>query len=82
MGREYWAGPGPDLGHDLTDCLRRGDVTVFQDRGNGEQDVLLYELTTNPRRRESTRPTRMRWAAEALYTGGPLPGGHITGLFM
>lgn len=75
MGREYWAGPGPDLGHDLTDCVRMGDVTVFQDRGNGEQDVLLYELTTNPRRRESTRPTRTRWAAEALYTAGRSPVG-------
>ncbi|MET9104960.1 hypothetical protein [Streptomyces zhihengii] len=60
--------------HDITDCLRIGDVTLFRDRGDDEQDILLYELKTNPRRRESTQLTRTRLAAEALHTGGPLPG--------
>ncbi|WP_405983512.1 hypothetical protein [Streptomyces sp. NBC_00872] len=60
--------------HDITDCLRIGDVTAFRDRGDDEQDILLYELKTNPRRRESTQLTRTRLAAEALHTGGPLPG--------
>lgn len=59
--------------HDITDCLRIGDVTAFRDRGDDEQDILLYELKTNPRRRESTQLTRTRLAAEALHTGGPLP---------
>ncbi|WP_329260469.1 hypothetical protein OG223_41340 [Streptomyces sp. NBC_01478] len=60
--------------HDITDCLRIGDVTVFHDRQKGEQDVYLYELKTNPRRRESVQLTRTRLAAEALHIGGPLPG--------
>ncbi|MGN9796220.1 hypothetical protein ACTMTU_34745 [Streptomyces sp. OZ13] len=61
--------------HDLTDCLRIGDVTVFHDRhADGAQDIYLYELKTNPKRRESTQLTRTRMAAEALYVGGPLPG--------
>ncbi|MFH8255944.1 hypothetical protein [Streptomyces roseolus] len=60
--------------HDITNCLRIGDVTVFHDRDNDEQEILLYELKTNPRRRESTQLARTRLAAEALHTGGPLPG--------
>ncbi|WP_328750262.1 hypothetical protein OHT57_32455 [Streptomyces sp. NBC_00285] len=60
--------------HDLTGCLRIGDVSVFQEGDNGEQDILLYELKTNPRRRESAQLTRTRLAAEALHMGGPLPG--------
>ncbi|MGA5218830.1 hypothetical protein ACPCAE_22535 [Streptomyces cinereoruber] len=60
--------------HDITNCLRIGDVTVFHDRNENEQDVLLYELKTNPRRRESAQLTRTRLAADALHTGGPLPG--------
>ncbi|WP_331751884.1 hypothetical protein OG713_45895 (plasmid) [Streptomyces sp. NBC_00723] len=61
--------------HDLTDCLRIGDVTVFTkpDRNN-EQDILLYELKTNPNRREGPQLERTRLAAEALHRGGPLPG--------
>ncbi|MER5224550.1 hypothetical protein [Streptomyces flaveus] len=60
--------------HDITDCLRIGDVTVFRDGDDDERDILLYELKTNPRRRESIQLTRTRLAAEALHTGGPLPG--------
>ncbi|MEV8435139.1 hypothetical protein [Streptomyces chartreusis] len=61
--------------HDLTDCLRIGDVTVFsRPDHNNEQDILLYELKTNPNRREGAQLQRTRMAAEALHEGGPLPG--------
>lgn len=61
--------------HDLTDCLRIGDVTVFgKPDQNNEQDILLYELKTNPNRREGAQLQRTRMAAEALHEGGPLPG--------
>ncbi|MFH9044322.1 hypothetical protein ACH4FA_34000 [Streptomyces sp. NPDC017966] len=61
--------------HDLTDCLRIGDVTVFSKPDhNNEQDILLYELKTNPNRREGPQLERTRMAAEALHEGGPLPG--------
>jgi hypothetical protein len=60
--------------HDVTDCLRIGDVTVFQDLDDGEQEIYLYELKKNPHRRDSAQLVRTRLAAEALHTGGPLPG--------
>lgn len=60
--------------HDITDCLRIGDVTVFHDREDGGQEIHLYELKTNPLRKESAQLARTRLAAEALHIGGPLPG--------
>ncbi|MFE9687857.1 hypothetical protein [Streptomyces sp. NPDC006285] len=62
--------------HDLTDCLRIGDVSVFgKPDQNDEQDILLYELKTNPKRRDIRQLKRTRMTAEALREGGPLPGG-------
>ncbi|MEV6399200.1 hypothetical protein AB0M39_31185 [Streptomyces sp. NPDC051907] len=61
--------------HDLTDCLRIADVTVFHDwHADRERDLRFHELKSNPRRREGVRLARTRTAAEALYAGGPLPG--------
>ncbi|MET8008978.1 hypothetical protein ABZU86_33835 [Streptomyces sp. NPDC005271] len=68
--------------HDLTNCLRIGDVTVFDNpREDGEQEILLHELKTNPRRRESAQLIRTRMAADALHTNGPLSGHEKAHLF-
>lgn len=68
--------------HDLTDCLRIGDATVFDHADeDGEREILLYELKTNPRRRESAQLIRTRMAADALHTNGPLPGHEKAHLF-
>lgn len=59
------------LMHDLTNCLRIADVTVL----NPEQSVLeLYELKSNPRRKDPAQVARIRTAARAVARGGSLPG--------
>ncbi|MFJ6291828.1 hypothetical protein ACIQJX_00590 [Streptomyces griseoviridis] len=61
--------------HDLTNCLRIGDATVFDTPDeNNLQTIYLHELKTNPKRREGAQLTRTRMAAEALDVNGPLPG--------
>jgi hypothetical protein len=57
--------------HDLTNCLRIGDATVFgtPDEKN-VQTIYLHELKTNP----GAQLARTRMAAEALDVNGPLPG--------
>jgi hypothetical protein len=59
--------------HDLTNCLRIGDVTVFTG-GVTEYEAYLGEIKTNPSRTERTQLQRMALAEEAIRSGGPLPG--------
>jgi hypothetical protein len=56
--------------HDLTNCLRIGDASVFVPDG-----LLLQEIKTNPQRQEPAQTRRINEAAEALRTGTPLPRG-------
>ena len=56
--------------HDLTNCLRIGDVTVFGNDGTSE----TLEIKTDPGRRSPTQTRRIRAAQEAVRNGGPLPG--------
>jgi hypothetical protein len=58
------------LMHDLTNCLRIGDVTVFGNDGTSE----TLEIKTDPGRRSPTQTRRIRAAQEAVRNGGPLPG--------
>ena len=55
--------------HDLTNCLRIGDVTVF---GDGEPDTI--EVKADPRRRRPQQLRRISAAEQALRRAGPLPG--------
>jgi hypothetical protein len=55
--------------HDLTNCLRIGDVTVFGNDGSAE----TIEIKSDPARRRPTQRRRIR-AAELALDGGPLPG--------
>lgn len=55
--------------HDLTSCLRIGDLTEFADDGR----KYIREIKRSPRRSpEQTR--RMRAAVDAVNHGSPLPG--------
>ncbi|GAA2249256.1 hypothetical protein GCM10010430_34920 [Kitasatospora cystarginea] len=57
--------------HDLTNCLRIADVTVL----DPEQQMLeLYELKTNPDRKDPAQVARIRMAANAVTRGTALPG--------
>jgi hypothetical protein len=56
--------------HDLTNCLRIGDVTVFG--GDGTPSVI--EVKTDPSRRRPAQNRRIKAAIEAVQNGGPLPG--------
>ena len=56
--------------HDLTNCLRIGDVTVFGNDGSHK----IIEVKSNPERRSSAQLRRIRTAEAALQDPGPLPG--------
>ncbi len=56
--------------HDLTNCLRIGDVTVFGNDGSFE----TIEIKSDAERRRSAQRRRIKAAEEALRDGGPLPG--------
>jgi hypothetical protein len=56
--------------HDLTNCLRIGDVTVFGDDGTSE----TLEIKTDPNRRSPAQRRRIKAAQEAVHSGGALPG--------
>jgi len=56
--------------HDLTNCLRIGDVTVFADDGSPE----TIEIKSDQERRSPAQRRRIRAAREALANGAPLPG--------
>ena len=57
------------LMHDLTNCLRIGDITVFGD-GPPEQ----VEVKTNAKRHNSAQNRKIKAARSALGKTGPLPG--------
>jgi len=57
------------LMHDLTNCLRIGDITVFRDEGPEQ-----IEVRTNAKRRNSVQNRRIKAARRALGRAGPLPG--------
>ena len=56
--------------HDLTNCLRIGDVTVFGNDGT----VTTIEVKTNPRRTSPAQNRRVNAAAAAVAGNAPLPG--------
>jgi hypothetical protein len=57
------------LMHDLTNCLRIGDISVFTDEGPTQ-----IEVKTNAKRRNSVQNRKLRAARRALGRAGPLPG--------
>ncbi len=65
-----WADGSFALLHDLTNCLRIGDVTVF-----GPDDVpVTEEIKTNPRRHDPAQLRRIQAAREAVWHNAVLPG--------
>ncbi|MEZ0107897.1 hypothetical protein ABH920_001889 [Catenulispora sp. EB89] len=56
--------------HDLTNCLRIGDVTVFGPDG----PPVTEEIKLNPKRQGPAQLRRIHEAREALWNGAPLPG--------
>ena len=56
--------------HDLTNCLRIGDITEFRPDGS----KLLYEIKSSPGAKTGPQRRRMEAAVEAVMTGGELPG--------
>lgn len=58
--------------HDLTTCLRIGDVTVFD--GNS---LRVEEIKTNERRRSKVQMQRILEASESLRSHTPMPGGQV-----
>ena len=58
------------LHHDLTNCLRIGDLTEVESPGH----FLLGEVKANPRNRSSAQRERMRSVVRAIESGTPLPG--------
>lgn len=56
--------------HDLTNCLRIDDVTVFGNDGT----FTSIEVKTNPGRTRSAQHRRAKAAAAAVSRNGPLPG--------
>lgn len=56
--------------HDMTNCLRIGDVTVFGNDGSR----MTMEVKSNPQRNKSVQQRRITAASEALQNAAPLPG--------
>jgi hypothetical protein len=56
--------------HDLTNCLRIGDITEFKPDGSR----LLYEIKSSPNAKSGPQRRRMKAAIEAIMNGGELPG--------
>jgi len=56
--------------HDMTNCLRIGDVTVFRNDGSRE----TIEVKSNPQRSKSAQQRRIYAANDALANAAPLPG--------
>lgn len=61
---------GFGLLHDLTNCLRIGDITEFVP---GEMK-LLYEIKTSSKAKKGPQRRRINAAVEAVMSGGELPG--------
>ncbi|MEU6573564.1 hypothetical protein [Streptomyces sp. NPDC046805] len=62
--------------HDLTNCLRIGDVTVW----DGANPPCTEEIKTNPGVRKSAQIRRINQARAAVLEGGPLPGSNASEL--
>jgi hypothetical protein len=58
--------------HDLTNCLRIGDITVFSN--DGRVPPQTFEIKSNPKRRSSAQNRRIKQAWQAVLNEGPLPG--------
>lgn len=58
--------------HDLTNCLRIGDVTVWDAAGVPRTE----EIKTNPRAHKTAQLRRINQAMAAVLDGGPLPGNN------
>ena len=56
--------------HDLTNCLRIGDITEFKPDGSR----LLWEIKSSPNAKAGPQRRRMRAGIEAVMNGGELPG--------
>jgi hypothetical protein len=56
--------------HDLTNCLRIGDMTEFEADGR----KWLHEVKKNPNSKRGRQTRRMATAVDAVMAGGPLPG--------
>jgi hypothetical protein len=70
-GEQAWKEDGQfAILHDLTNCLRIGDVTVFGDDGSPE----TIEIKSDPQRRSPAQRRRIQAAQDALRYGTPLPG--------
>lgn len=56
--------------HDMTNCLRIGDVTIF--RADGSRETI--EVKADPQRGKSAQQRRIKAATDALQNAAPLPG--------
>ncbi|OEJ21492.1 hypothetical protein AS594_38755 [Streptomyces agglomeratus] len=62
--------------HDLTNCLRIGDMTVW----DGVHPPRTEEIKTNPKNSKSAQLRRINQARGAVLDGGPLPGTNASEL--
>lgn len=62
--------------HDLTNCLRIGDITVW----DGVHTPRTEEVKTNPKNARSAQLRRINQARAAVLDGGPLPGNNASEL--
>ncbi|GGX29559.1 hypothetical protein [Streptomyces chryseus] len=62
--------------HDLTNCLRIGDMTVW----DGVHPPRTEEIKTNPKNSNSAQLRRINQARAAVLDGGPLPGDNASEL--
>ncbi|MFE0087693.1 hypothetical protein [Streptomyces sp. NPDC058991] len=62
--------------HDLTNCLRIGDITVW----DGVHPPRTEEIKTNPKNRSGAQIRRINQARAAVLNGGPLPGDNASEL--
>ncbi|MET7869699.1 hypothetical protein [Streptomyces cyaneofuscatus] len=62
--------------HDLTNCLRIGDMTVW----DGTHPPRTQEIKTNPKNSRSGQLRRITQARAAVLDGGPLPGDNASEL--
>lgn len=68
---EIWRNDGHfAILHDLTSCLRIGDITIFE-----PGQVVVREIKTNECRRTRAQEQRILEACEALRSHTPMPGG-------
>jgi hypothetical protein len=62
--------------HDLTNCLRIGDMTVW----DGVNPPRTEEIKTNPENTKRAQLRRINQARAAVLDGGPLPGDNASEL--